>query len=142
MRVHDRLGLRRTRDVAARLERHSAPDGECRVWLGSKTSDGYGRISVGGRDRLAHVVAYERHVGPVPSGLVLDHTCRVRHCINPMHLEPVTVEENTARGALGALRATCRRGHELPKGGRCLVCRAAAQRAWYERKLQQAGDAP
>lgn len=136
MRVHDRLGVRRTRDVGRRLEAHSVAAGDCRLWLGSKTSDGYGRISVGGRDRLAHVVAFERRLGPVPQGLVLDHTCRVRHCIAVEHLEPVTQAENTRRGELSNRSGKCRRGHSVPDGGRCRTCRAAAQRAWYERKLE------
>ena len=46
----------------------------------------------------AHRWSYQHHIGPVPEGLVLDHLCRVRHCVNPDHLEPVTSRENTLRG--------------------------------------------
>lgn len=48
---------------------------------------------------MAHRLSYEAHVGPIPKRLLLDHTCRMRCCINPDHLEPVTVQENTLRGA-------------------------------------------
>ena len=47
---------------------------------------------------LAHRVYYERHVGPVPEGLELDHLCRNPGCVNPEHLEPVTHAENIRRG--------------------------------------------
>ena len=46
----------------------------------------------------AHRFAYEMLVGPIPEGLDLDHLCRVRHCVNPNHLEPVTRSENLRRG--------------------------------------------
>lgn len=69
-----------------------------------------------GKPRRAHRVAYELLVGPIPEGLVLDHLCRVRHCVNPDHLEPVTKRENERRGKCGELFVrvrTCLRGHEL-----------------------------
>jgi hypothetical protein len=46
----------------------------------------------------AHRFAYELLVGPIPEGLVIDHLCRNRRCVNPAHLEPVTAEENWRRG--------------------------------------------
>ncbi len=54
-------------------------------------------------------------VGQIPSGLTLDHLCRVRNCVNPAHLEPVTHRENTLRGdgvtAINARKTSCHRGH-------------------------------
>jgi hypothetical protein len=72
--------------------------GECWVWLSRLNRNGYGRLKWEGRDLMAHRLSYEVHVGPIPDGLVLDHLCRVRCCVNPSHLEPVTVQVNTPRG--------------------------------------------
>lgn len=78
----------------ARFER--APDG-CWLWTGPLYSNGYGEFNFDGRNRRAHRFAYDRLVGPIPDGLELDHLCRVRRCVNPAHLEPVTHEENVRR---------------------------------------------
>ena len=70
----------------------------CWRWLGARTWDGYGRVWHDRRSARAHRVTYALLVGPVPAGHVLDHLCRVRDCVNPTHLEPVTVRVNTLRG--------------------------------------------
>lgn len=128
--------------LAYRLERKTRTDPNgCRVWLGLRTRDGYGRTTIGGRDTVVHRAVYEAHVGPVPERMVLDHKCRNRACCNPEHLEPVTARENILRGELSNRAGKCRQGHDVPGGGRCLVCRAARQREWYERKrAAMAGD--
>lgn len=71
---------------------------DCWLWTGSRTTKGYGHLLVDGRFTQAHRLAYELEVGPIASGLVIDHLCRVRHCVNPAHLEPVTNRENLRRG--------------------------------------------
>jgi len=86
-----------TTSLADRLAKWSRPDGECIRWTGAHGPKGYGRISVGGKTRIVHRVAYEALVGPIPSGLEIDHLCRVRDCINVQHLEPVTHLENVRR---------------------------------------------
>lgn len=70
----------------------------CWLWTAQKNQGGYGRVKVHGKSWVAHRYAYEMLVGPIPVGAVLDHTCRVRHCVNPRHLEPVTHAENVRRG--------------------------------------------
>lgn len=74
----------------------------CTCWLfteaGRENRNGYSRLYWQGKERMAHILSYEAHVGPVPSGLLVDHKCRMRCCINPDHLEPVTPRENTLRG--------------------------------------------
>lgn len=88
------------------------PTGFCWEWTASK-AHGYGYFN-GSR---AHRFAYELLVGPIPDGLVIDHLCRNRGCVNPDHLEPVTQRENTMRGysfsRLHARKTHCIRGHEF-----------------------------
>jgi hypothetical protein len=83
--------------------------------------------------RAAHRRVYEAETGLViAKGLMLDHWCRRRHCVNPMHLEPVKQGINERR-KLWRYRVrikTCQFGHDLyqdgrrtPEGGKiCLIC--------------------
>lgn len=87
----------------------------CWIWRGSAAAGGYGKVSVGGRlgrSMKAHRWAYELIVGPVPKGLDLDHLCRVRNCVNPMHLEPVTRKENLRRSPF-TFKKHCPHGHVM-----------------------------
>src|SRR5690606_28140598 len=90
------------------------PDG-CWEWQGARQSGGYGSFWWQGRVQKAHRVSYEDQMGPIPEGLVLDHLCRVRHCVRPDHLEPVTQKENTLRGdtipAHKLAKDSCPAGH-------------------------------
>lgn len=93
------------------------PD-DCWLWQG-KPSRGYGRIRID-KDRPvvgAHRYSYELANGPIAEGLVIDHLCRVPMCVNPRHLEPVTIAENTLRGvnpaAQRARMTECANGHPL-----------------------------
>ncbi len=70
----------------------------CWVWQRARSRSGYGQAYDGRMMRPAHRVYYEREYGEVPKGLVLDHLCRLRACVNPAHLEPVTHAENVRRG--------------------------------------------
>lgn len=72
------------------------PESECWEWTGVLEPTGYGRMSVNGRNVMAHRICYELHVGPIPDGLFLDHLCHNRRCVNPEHLEPVTPLETAA----------------------------------------------
>ena len=101
----------------------------CWLWTGAVDSGGYGNAVWQRRWRGAHQVSYELHVGQVPSGLELDHLCRVTRCVNPDHLEPVTPAENMRRRY--ATYTHCKSGHEFtvdntyirPSGQRdCRAC--------------------
>lgn len=91
---------------------------ECWLWAGFKAPNGYGQVYAPGYGRSpqrAHRVIYEALVGLIPQGLVLDHLCRVRCCVNPEHLEPVTLKANILRGeglsAKNANKTHCPQGH-------------------------------
>ena len=116
----------------------------CWMWMLAINPDGYGWARMRGlkQHRLAHRVAYEAFVGPIPKGLQIDHVCRNRWCVNPSHLDPVTQTENFERGIRARGEDThCRRGHEFtPENTRrqgkagmwrvCATCRRVAKAAW------------
>lgn len=80
------------------------PNTGCWLWLGALCR-GYGHVGVtrGGRFKtlIAHRAVWEHHRGPIPDGMVLDHICRVRSCVNPDHIRVVTPRENTLRNSIG-----------------------------------------
>lgn len=88
----------------------------CWPWDGVIADNGYGHLWYSGRNRSAHRLAWEFANGPIPAGLVIDHICHVRHCVNPDHLRLATVSQNrqnhgggtdypTASGVRGVWRA-------------------------------------
>ena len=95
------------------------PDlGPCWLWTGAPSTYGYGRFRMGGAGSalvIAHNAAWELLVGPVPSGTHVDHLCRVRLCVNPGHLEPVTVSENIHRSPVALAPANTAKTH-CPQG--------------------------
>lgn len=113
----------------------------CWLWTACLDGAGYGRFGRkkrNGPSVLAHRVAYEALRGEIPDGLQIDHLCRVRCCVNPWHLEPVTIRENQLRGtgvsAKNAAKTHCLRGHLLPPRARSIrVCRACTNARWKAR---------
>lgn len=112
----------------------------CLCWTGHIDKHGYGRITSAKGTRGAHVELYERQVGPIPEGLELDHTCRVRRCVEVGHLEPVTRKVNILRGesfsAVNARKTHCDNGHAFEpentytqdgKRRQCRECNRLAQ---------------
>lgn len=153
---------RKPEPLVGRLIRWSEPaKNGCRLWTGRVTKLGYGRITVspGRVARSAHIVSYETFVGPIPSGLQIDHECHNRdlncaggnscvhrRCIEPSHLAAKTPGENTRAGRNGNRSKThCKEGHPLsgdnvymrhdrPGPGRqCKACRARRMRNFDQR---------
>lgn len=122
-------------DFWAKVDKTSDPRG-CWLWQGTVNSKGYGQIRIASKAHRTHRLAYRLVVGDIPDGLCLDHLCRVRHCCNPDHLEPVTNRENILRGigpsAINAATTRCVEGHEFSPGNthivpttgerRCKIC--------------------
>jgi len=69
---------------------------ECWEWTGGKTG-GYGDFRKGNKVLRAHRYSFEMANGPLTDGLVLDHLCNNKACVNPDHLEEVLNSENTRR---------------------------------------------
>lgn len=126
------------------------PSDGCWEWTGRHDVLGYSLIYIEGKYRKAHRFSYELHIGQIPADLHLDHLCRNRGCVNPQHLEPVTLVENIMRGngaaAQAARRTHCPQGHPYfgdnlvltDKGYRvCRTCRRKHDRD-NKRKARQA----
>lgn len=120
------------------------PNSGCWLWDGATSHNGYPMFSFGQKIVYAHRWYYEQINGSVWQDLDLDHKCRVRCCVNPDHLEPVTRAENLGRGAgvYGKLKTHCKNGHLLtpettytrtdrPGHRECLTCRNLRNAARY-----------
>jgi len=119
--------------------------GGCWLWQGEVNARGYGRIKRAGRKLFAHRVAHEIHKGAIPEGTEIDHLCRVKHCVNPDHLEAVPHEINVGRGRAGARqreKTRCKHGHPFSEentrwrgdGSRaCKQCQRKRALAHYHR---------
>ena len=131
------------RPVRERFEEkiYMEPTSGCWLWVGNLGTHGYGDFKWRYKTRKAHRISYMLSVGKIPRGLVLDHLCEVKSCVNPDHLEPVTQAENMRRAnPLGGLwgaakfqknKTHCPHGHPYlgdnlyvcPRGWRqCRTC--------------------
>lgn len=130
------------------LSRYETSDTGCWLWTGPLYSNGYGKTARPLRGtRIAHRAFYLATGREIPAGLDLDHLCRVRQCVNPAHLEPVSRSTNLLRGAGARGRAYCKRGHDLadpantrvdPNGVRiCVPCWRARYKAAGKRYRQK-----
>lgn len=133
--------------------KHVTKTESCWLWTGYRTSQGYGRFSVAYpmfRDKPvvmhSHRVAFTIIRGSIPDELEVDHLCRVRNCVNPEHLEPVTPRENTRRSyAARPRKSHCKQGHAFDEkntrrnGGKCpqRVCRQCVRDRRGKRRATQ-----
>ncbi len=131
----------------------------CWEWTGSMDGHGYGQMWSGKRNKNGHPcpahasrVAYELFKGAIPDGLCLDHLCRNRGCVNPDHLEAVTMKINLLRGetlqAKNIVKTHCPKGHPydemntyIRKSGKrcCRACDREWARARYPKYYYERG---
>ncbi len=124
-------------------------------WLGKLSRQGYGRVGVDGRVYGVHRYVYSQLVGPIPDGMVLDHICRVRHCVAPQHLRVVTPAQNSLENSVSfcarrAVSDRCDRGHPYDNGNLiitktgarlCRTCRNAYMRDLMRKRYARLRDA-
>lgn len=138
----------------SKVDTSAGADG-CWLWRGYLDADGYGHFNSDSNQR-AHRYSYELQVGAIPEGLTIDHLCRIRHCVNPTHLEPVTMRVNVLRGhgeaAANARKTHCPKGHEYtPENSilnnnsrrysrRCRTCDKQRKKKEYTRRVHSRGD--
>jgi len=111
------------------MDRYVWKTESCWIWMG-ELEHGYGRTRIKHKRYQAHRFIYETIKGPLSKDLTLDHLCRNRCCVNPLHLEPVDVKTNVLRGigisAQNARKTHCLRDHEL--SGDNLIINKAGER--------------
>lgn len=145
---------RKARSMPERIEalvnRYVQLDGECWVWHGWKTPNGYGHVNILGLHFMIHRVFYEYFIADIPDGLHIDHLCRVRACVNPWHLEPVTQSINNKRSTVSkhnTRKTHCPQGHPYdeentlripsrPTARYCLTCNREQSRVRRARKRE------
>jgi hypothetical protein len=130
------------------------PNSGCWLWLGALCRDGYGQIRA--PQHSAHRAAYVAFKGDIPEGLEIDHKCRVRCCVNPDHLEPVTHRQNVERADYtvnhrNGRKTHCKRGHPLAsdnlvlekwRGKIARKCRACMTARWAARDRRSHAGRP
>lgn len=106
IRGHNSTGMDRSKPYKSLryVEEDRGFETACWIWqLKIHKKTGYGSVRVKGQDQLAHRWYYEQAHGTIPDGLQIDHLCKVRECVNPAHMEPVTPLENTRRSGMTKL---------------------------------------
>jgi hypothetical protein len=116
---------------------------DCINWHKSIRDTGYGQTFFRGKVMRAHRVAWIKANGEIPEGMVVDHMCRNRSCVNVEHLRVVTQRENIISGLHNIDNRThCNQGHPFEgnimvraNGNReCAECNRVRSRMNYAKK--------
>ena len=122
---------------------------KCILWTGTIDGGGYGVVHINRwKRKKAHRAVWEGSRGLIPEGLVIDHKCRVRNCINIHHMRKVTNKVNVLAGigytAQKSRQTHCIKGHILSKDNlvtvkrfrACLICQRQRNKL-YMRRIRQ-----
>lgn len=113
----------------------------CHILESQPMALGYSQLSVEGKHWYGHRLAYTLKYGDIPAGMVIDHLCRNRRCVNPDHLEVVSRAENVLRGeslnAQNARKTHCKYGHEFTEANtyRCKNGTRQCKRCHTDREI-------
>src|SRR2546428_7162309 len=100
----------------------------CWEWIGCLDAHGYGAIGFNGKTIKAHRFFYELFVGSLNHDLTIDHLCKNKRCVNPEHLEQVTLSINISRAA----KTHCKRGHAFTEENTLMLERRGGERVCRE----------
>jgi len=138
------------------LEKIKVTESGCWEWIAYRNPDGYGTFSIRHWPCMAHRISYEYYYGEIDPNLTIDHLCRNRGCVNPYHLEQVTIKTNIRRGLTGLVnnnrkgkdthngrKTHCKRGHEYNEkntyysklGRDCRKCKALRQKQYIKNRF-------
>ncbi|MEW2011509.1 HNH endonuclease signature motif containing protein [Microbacterium sp. NPDC078814] len=82
------------RDIRQRVESKTLRGEGCWAWSGAHANTGYAQVRENKKLHYVHRLVYAFHNGSVPDGMVVDHKCHNRGCINPEHLQAVSPKQN------------------------------------------------
>lgn len=134
----------------ARFKSSFTKVGDCLVWCKNKDKDGYGIFYYIKKNRKAHRFAAYLSSGAIPEGMVVDHICKNRACVNDKHLRIVTKSQNTLEnsnsvGAINKQKTHCVKGHLLDKKygikkvqRYCSICEREKSKRLHKKWLQEA----
>lgn len=132
-----------------RFESFTKKSGNCIVWKNYLDKDGYGFFYFKKKLRKAHRVSYYLSFGDIPKGMVIDHLCKNRSCVNPSHLRCVTKRQNVLENsnsvaAINSKKTHCKYGHlfdkKYGKQRYCSICQSNKAKNLRKKWLKEANQ--